>query len=89
MLTDMLVDETPDIYSDFKNLLLVYPTDVLHMKEKNDVCVSACRRNTDTKIVGVSSGMLSLVYLQRVITPQSSPSWPDSCLDGTCRTLLR
>ena len=81
MLTDMLVDETPDIYSDFKNLLLVYPTDVLHMKEKNDVCVSACRRNTDTKIVGVSSGMLSLVYLQRGDYASHSQSCPDGRLD--------
>ena len=29
MLTDMLVHEKPDIHSDFKNSLLVFPTEVL------------------------------------------------------------
>ena len=39
MLTDMLVDETPDIFSDNKNLLLVFPTEVF-LGKKNCVSVS-------------------------------------------------
>ena len=40
MLTDMLLDETPDINSDYKNFLLVYPTEVFLVK-KNCIYVSA------------------------------------------------
>ena len=67
MLTDMLVDETPDIYLDYKNLLLVYPTEVFHGKGKNNgIYVSVYLRNTDTKFVCVGSGVLSLVYRENV-----------------------
>ena len=67
MLTDMLVDETPDIYLDYKNLLLVYPTEIFHGKgKKNGIYVSVYLRNTDTKFVCVGSGVLSLVYRENV-----------------------
>ena len=35
MLTDMVVDETPDINSDDKNFLNLYQTEVFLMIEKN------------------------------------------------------
>ena len=66
MLTDMLVDETPDIYPDFKNFDLLYPTEVFHGKEKSGAYVSVYLRNTDTKSVCVGSGVLSLVYPYKV-----------------------
>ena len=48
MLTDILIDETPHIYSDDKKCLIVYPTEVLHGKEKKSgINVSANLRNTD------------------------------------------
>ena len=41
MLTELLFDETPDIFSDNKNFLLVFQTEVFHGKEKkNGVYVS-------------------------------------------------
>ena len=46
MLTDMLIDETPDIHTDYKNFLIVYPTEVfLGTEKKNSVYVSVYRRN--------------------------------------------
>ena len=66
-LTDMLVDEPPDISSDSKNFLLVYPTEAFLGKgKKNGIYVSVYLRNTDTKFVGVSSGVLSLVNWEKV-----------------------
>ena len=66
MLTDMLLDETPEILSDNKNFLFVYPTGVFLLKKKNGIYVSVYLRNRDTKFVGVSSGVLSLVYREKV-----------------------
>ena len=63
MLTDMSLDETPDIHSDYKNILIVNPTEVFLVKG-NGVYVSIIS-NTDTTFVGVSSGMLLLVYRQK------------------------
>ena len=57
ILTDMLLDETSDIFSDYKNFL-VYPTEVFHVKKKNGLYVSGCLRNRDTKFVGVCSCVL-------------------------------
>ena len=66
-LTDMLVDEPPNIDSDSKNFLLVYPTEAFLVRAKNNgVYVSVYLRNTDTKFVGVSSGVLSLVNWEKV-----------------------
>ena len=66
MLADMSVDETPDIYSDHKNFIFVHLMDVFLGKEKNGVSVSVYLHTTDTKLVGVSSGVLSLVYREKV-----------------------
>ena len=44
MLTDMSLDETPDIHSDHKNFLIVDPTEVF-LVEKNDVFISVYLRN--------------------------------------------
>ena len=66
MLTDILLDETPDIFSDNKNFLIVSPTEVFHGKEKSGAYVSVYLRNTDTKSVCVGSGVLSLVYPYKV-----------------------
>ena len=66
-LTDMLVDEPHNIDSDSKNFLLVYPTEAFLVRAKNNgVYVSVYLRNTDTKFVGVSSGVLSLVNWEKV-----------------------
>ena len=46
------------IYPDNKNFLLVYPTEVFHVKKKNGLYVSGCLRNRDTKFVGVCSCVL-------------------------------
>ena len=40
MLTDILPDEMPDIHSDKKNRLFVFPTDVFHGKERSAVYFS-------------------------------------------------
>ena len=61
----MLVDETPDISSDKKNFLIVFPTDVLLVREEKSY-VSLYLRNTDTRFVSVSSGVLSLVFPEKV-----------------------
>ena len=63
----MLLDVTPDIYTVYKNFLLVYPTEVFHGKGKNNgIYVSVYLRNTDTTFVCVGSGVLSLVYREDV-----------------------
>ena len=67
MLTDILLDETPDIFSDNKNFLIVHLMEVFHGKEKkNGVYVSVYLHNRDAKFVGVSSWVLSLVYREKV-----------------------
>ena len=67
MLTDMVVDETPDINSDDKNFLHLYPTEVfLVIEKKNCVFVSVYLRDTDTTFVCVSSSVLSLFYRENV-----------------------
>ena len=67
MLMDMVVDETPDINSDDKNFLHLYPTEVfLVIEKKNCVFVSVYLRDTDTTFVCVSSSVLSLFYRENV-----------------------
>ena len=59
-LTDILLDETSDINSDNKIILIVYPTDVFLGKEKkNGAYASVYPRNTISTFVGVSWGILS------------------------------
>ena len=54
MPTDMPINETPDINSDRKNLLLVFPTEVFPVeKEKNGTYVSVYLHNRETKFIGV------------------------------------
>ena len=65
ILTDIILDETPHIYSDFKNFLLVCPTEAF-LGKKNGIYVSVYMGNTDTKFVGVSSGVLPLVNHKKV-----------------------
>ena len=56
-----LIDDTPEIHSDFKNLLLVHPTEVLHGKKKK-ASTSRCICTTQTQNSLVSAhGVLSLV----------------------------
>ena len=63
MLTDMLLDETPDIDSDFKDFLVVHPTEVFLVKERNGVYVSVYLRNkTPNSLVSAQAS-----YLTRVI----------------------
>ena len=62
MHTDIFIDETPDINSDFKNSLLVHPTEVLHGNEKNGAYVSVSLRNADANSFVSASGVLSLFY---------------------------
>ena len=61
----MLLAETPDIYTDCKDILRVCPTGVF-IGKKSGVYVSLYPRNTDATFVGVISGVLSLVYLEKV-----------------------
>ena len=65
ILTDIILDETPHIYSDFKNSLLVCPMEAF-LGKKNGVYVSVYLGNTDTKFVGVGSGVLALVNHDKV-----------------------
>ena len=57
--------ETPDIHLDNKNFIFVNPTEVLLVMEKNGIFVSVFAQH-NTKFVGVSSGVQSPVYNQKV-----------------------
>ena len=65
MPSDILIDETPDIYSDIKNSLIVYPTEVFLVRKKNGVYVSVYLRNKTPNPL-VSARVLSLVYREKV-----------------------
>ena len=89
MLMDTLLAETPDIYSDYKNILIIYPTDVFHVK-KNGVYFSVLLPNRDAKFIGISSGVaVDRLPTSRSITPSSSQRPTRRPLDGTFYTLLR
>ena len=50
ILTDILRDETPDISSHYKNLLLVHTTEVFLVREKKTASTSLCICATQTQI---------------------------------------
>ena len=66
MLTDMLLDETPDIDSDFKDFLVVHPTEVFLVKERNGVYVSVYLRNKTPNSLVSARVMLSLLSRSKV-----------------------
>ena len=52
---------------DYNDFLIVYPMEAFLVRAKNNgVYVSVYLHNTDTKFVGVSSGVLPLVYREKV-----------------------
>ena len=87
MHTDTLLDETPDVFTVYKNLLLVYPTEVILVLEKNSVYVSANLRNTDTTFVVVISRSFRSSPARRSVTQAFHQVRTDGRLDGTCHTL--
>ena len=64
MHTDVLIDERPDINTDYKYFLILHPTEVFHEK-KIGVYVSVYPRNKTPNPL-VSARVLSLVYREKV-----------------------
>ena len=72
ILTNMLPDDTLNIYSDFKNVLPVDPTEVFLVKKKNGINVSVYWA-THTKFLVSALVCCRLTPARRSITPRSSP----------------
>ena len=98
MHTDILLDETPDIDSDHKNILRVYPTEVFHCNEKKTcVYISMYLHTSDTKFVGVDSGVLlhvsgenvddATVFTKASRQPSRRNLSHTSSTKSTCRSL--
>ena len=63
ILTDTLLDVTPEIFTVYKIFLLVHPTEVFLWKQKkSNTYVSVHLRNTDTTLIGVNSRVLSHLH---------------------------
>ena len=69
----MLVDDTLNIYSDYKDFLIVYPTDVFLWKEKKSgVNVSGYLQTQTPNSLVSSPGFGPLSTTRKAITPRSS-----------------